>query len=627
MYKDSLFQLIRNEDVILWAGAGLSLYAGYPSGKSLRDELCNSLSPSEIQALDTNLNLPDFAEEIYRLKGTKNPILQILKRIFKNKLPDTIEFHEKLAQIPHIQTIITTNFDDLFEKAYGGKCEILTKSKDIPYINQSKTQVFKVHGDLNDPDSIIITKSDYNNFFRFDTEENVFWTKIKELISTKSLMFLGYNLEDPNVSVIFDKIFDVLGTHKKEMFLVAPNLPSQKHNDLIRKGINYIDIKAEDLINELLENLEENIIKDFQDGRVNPETLRRFLSIHGLRPYLGSNENSYTLDSFKPIDSSIEGKMNLKIKNEEEFLKEFQEFVEGRKFGEFKIPEDKLIDVKLYYEGIKIPQPAEKARILIKSEPTYTISIDIRFESGFEMTRIPIEIYSSKSAAEIRAQLNNAKLFVHFDLSNPPKSKINFSYQHNERFRNVKEEIEYYNFLKHLGKGEQFTIYQKEKEPISFSFPYSESLEKEAEALLDHFNNLLIIENYFNVSFRNIPMSSITTQTIKQVRNISKIAKGKSLDYESEEEMRFELKDLSEETLKQFEKINETKLEITAVHQITEEIEIYGQNINLGYKQIQLIDSYVINLSALLKKEVNTVRLKSSSNRIKVTYLSAPTLE
>ena len=581
IYKDNLFQLIRNEDVILWAGAGLSLYAGYPSGKKLRDELYNSLSPSEKQQINPNLKLPDLAEEIYRLKGTKNPIIKVLKRVFKDKTPTSLKIHEKLVQIPHIQTIITTNFDDLFEKAYGNQCEILTKSKDIPYINQEKTQIFKAHGDLNNPDSIIITDSDYNNFFRFDTEESVYWNKIKELISTKSVLFLGYNLEDPNISVIFDKIFDLLGPHKKEMFLVAPDLPSHKHDYLIRKGIHYINLKAEDLITELHENLKESIIQDFQNGIVSAETFRRYLSIHGLLPYLGSNKNAYTLESFKPMDANIEGKMNLKIKNEEEFYKRFKEFIEGKKFGEFEIPEDKLIEVNLNYGGIKIPQPAEKAKLLIVSQPKFTTSIDIRFESGFGVSRIPIEVYGSKSAAEVRAKLKNAELNFYFDLANPKDSKVNLRYQHYEYFRNVKEEIEYYNLLMHLGKGEKFTVYRSEEDPVSFSLPYLESLVKPAESLFKHFNNLSLIESQFNVSFRNIPMSSITTQSINKVRNISKIAKGESLVYESEEEMRLELNDFSEQTLKQFKNINETKPTIDAVHKEPDEIEIYGQRLYL----------------------------------------------
>ena len=39
IYKESLFQSISKGEVVLWAGAGLSLYAGLPSGARLREIL------------------------------------------------------------------------------------------------------------------------------------------------------------------------------------------------------------------------------------------------------------------------------------------------------------------------------------------------------------------------------------------------------------------------------------------------------------------------------------------------------------------------------------------------------------------------------------------------------------
>lgn len=37
MEKERIFELIRKEEVLLFAGAGLSRYAGYPSGKELAE--------------------------------------------------------------------------------------------------------------------------------------------------------------------------------------------------------------------------------------------------------------------------------------------------------------------------------------------------------------------------------------------------------------------------------------------------------------------------------------------------------------------------------------------------------------------------------------------------------------
>lgn len=60
---ENLFNLIRNEEVVLWAGAGMSLGAGYPSGQKLTEILYRSLSSTEKELINANLPLPDFAEE------------------------------------------------------------------------------------------------------------------------------------------------------------------------------------------------------------------------------------------------------------------------------------------------------------------------------------------------------------------------------------------------------------------------------------------------------------------------------------------------------------------------------------------------------------------------------------
>ena len=47
MYKESLFEAISKVEVVLWVGAGLSLYAGLPSGAGLREILYEGLTPLE----------------------------------------------------------------------------------------------------------------------------------------------------------------------------------------------------------------------------------------------------------------------------------------------------------------------------------------------------------------------------------------------------------------------------------------------------------------------------------------------------------------------------------------------------------------------------------------------------
>lgn len=58
MANDRLFELIRKEEIILFIGAGMSLYAGYPSGAQLVKKLYKGLSPNHKQQIELNIRVP-----------------------------------------------------------------------------------------------------------------------------------------------------------------------------------------------------------------------------------------------------------------------------------------------------------------------------------------------------------------------------------------------------------------------------------------------------------------------------------------------------------------------------------------------------------------------------------------
>ncbi|MFT4680782.1 MAG: hypothetical protein ACI9FU_000395 [Granulosicoccus sp.] len=212
----------------------MSIYTGYPSGSELSKLLYDWLSNDEKKLVKSTQALPDLAEQIFRVKSQdRNALISQLSKIF-NKTPKSRAIHDRLAIIPHFNTIITTNNDTLFETSFKSKAQVTFKTSHIPSIDHRKIQIFKIHGDLNKPDSIILTTSDYNNFFKDRKDDSTYWKVISERISTNIVLFLGYNLEDPNVSVVFDRITDSLGAHRKEAFLVASNPDPAKDKKPIR---------------------------------------------------------------------------------------------------------------------------------------------------------------------------------------------------------------------------------------------------------------------------------------------------------------------------------------------------------------------------------------------------------
>ena len=68
-----------------------------------------------------------------------------------------------------------------------------------------------MHGDittLNSPDGIIITESDYQNYFTSGRYELI-WETLKLAFSKKHMLFIGYSLED-------DNIIDIIPANKEK---------------------------------------------------------------------------------------------------------------------------------------------------------------------------------------------------------------------------------------------------------------------------------------------------------------------------------------------------------------------------------------------------------------------------
>lgn len=527
MNKESLFELIRKEEVVLFVGAGLSIYAGFPSGNELKKIFIENLTLKEKENIDLEQKLDGLTEDIYRIKGNnKNFLIEVLNKTF-NKDAKSLKTHILLSKIPHFKTIITTNYDKLFEEAYKSKCQLIINEKQISNIDKTKSQIFKVHGDLSNPDSIILKKSDYNNFFKENSESSLFWTVLKERISTKNVAFLGYGLEDSNIEVIFDKISDVLGDNKKEIFLIAPNFSQSKQNHLNGKGIKYINSDADTFINELLINIKENIIDDLENNKVSADTFKFFLNNFNLKTKLTDDDNSYKVENIFS-NEEVKQKVNFTLIYNEEFLKNFWDFMDSHKHGEFEIPEEFISKSEIWIGDILMRKSDNIKNILIKTIPSYTLDIDLKFANGLEINDIKVEVYGKKTK-EIKLEFKNA--FINLTLSPPIDNSKNIQFEitfnHKENINNIKDEIEFYKILNCLGKGIEFHVYQNGNLKTSKKLPKMKPYLTHSNQMIKYFENLKSIENFYKIKFSNFKNSEINKISFEKVEKILSFIKGK----------------------------------------------------------------------------------------------------
>lgn len=623
--KERLFELVRREEVVIWVGAGLSLYAGYPSSNNLKDILYNGLSKPEKRNIRRSLILPDFAEEFIKLKNNnRNELLRILESIFIGYSPKSMEYHAKLVSIPHIHTIITTNYDRLFEYAYKEKGHVIISPKKIPFIDTKKTQIFKVHGDFVDPESIIITKSDYLNFFSKNSEYNDLWTTVKTHILTKNILFIGYNIDDPNIEVIFNRITDSLGTFRRESFLVAPSLKPLKRNDLTQKGITYINVKGEKFIDELIENIKGNIISDQTKGFVSSDTCSKFLIDHKLYFELFPQNNKLNIGSIRASDNTVKSHLHFTVKGSTGFYNKFNEFILGKSVGQLELDVNHIGNAEFNIGGIRIPYIENAEKLIMNSIPQKKINVDIIFDDGFEFENIPTEIYGNHPFFHIHCKLNTAQIKIKLEVANDKGILVNLEYTPNKICSKISEEVSELTFFKNIFSGNKFKIYWNEsKNFITESVPYQKPFNDYTDFFLTYFRNLKTIESHFKIRFSQFMRAEINNESQKIVEEIITLINRGTIKYKWNGVCDATLFDTSEETINALKKMTEKEdALVVANEQIKTEVSLHGQTLNLGYKQIRIENPYIINLQELLNKNADEMKLGSKSERIIISYTS-----
>ncbi|MEB0280530.1 MULTISPECIES: SIR2 family protein [unclassified Mucilaginibacter] len=500
MALERLFELIRKEDVVLFCGAGMSIYAGYPSGYQLSQLIYEQLTAAESTEIGKGLTLPELTEELVNLRMSRNSLTTILKDIYA-KAPKDQSLHHKLAGIPHIKTILTTNYDRLFELAFDEDHSLIRSSADLPYIKKDKPEIFKIHGDLSLPDSILITKTDYTRFFD-SQKEDVLWTVVKERLTTHHVLFIGYNLDDVNMESIFRKMKENLGDNHKELFLLAPSLKLPKVQRLIKDGIHYIDSTAEIFVDGLLANIKDHIYEDFQRKWCGPDTFRIFLQKNDLAPTLKTEEDQFKVSGLAGLSKPLTTRMTFGVPiDKQEFIERLENVLQNKELGTVTLDAETVLNLNVYFNDIKISAPDGGGPMTFSSAPVRKAVIAIVFDDGTEYDNLEVELFKTQTHLIFSFPFPNVDLKFYTS----PEEMVNLQYElkllRTGDYGALNDELRTITFLRDIGSGKKFTIHIPGSTPTTLQMAPAESLLALAKKHLYYFERLKLIERHFAIRF------------------------------------------------------------------------------------------------------------------------------
>jgi hypothetical protein len=222
-------------------GAGMTWRKGVKHFLPTASELAGYLADTTEFPCDESKDLTKVAQ-YYSVVGGRRALREELHDIFNSDSQPTA-LHAFLAGVPAPLLIVTTNYDDLIERAldsinrqrdaprpydvvihttdaeagdrllwwpYGAASPREINANKLDLDLESTTVVYKMHGaiDRREPsrDQYVITEDDYIDFLARMTRNKAIPALFAEPFQSRHFLFLGYGLNDWNFRVVLNRI-------------------------------------------------------------------------------------------------------------------------------------------------------------------------------------------------------------------------------------------------------------------------------------------------------------------------------------------------------------------------------------------------------------------------------------
>jgi hypothetical protein len=330
-----LLAALRERRCVLFVGAGVSAGAGLPGWNKLIDRLAADLGVALGPREDLDFYL-DLAQWYIEKRG-RDALATLLAGLFTSLGARPTLAHYLLMSLP-VRLAVTTNYDDLLERtltALRRHPVVVVEEKDVALTGRADgVCVVKLHGDAAQKRGIVLSRDDYDGFFR---KRPAMALLLEGLLLNQTFLFAGYGLKDPNFRQIYSRIADILEGADRQAFALSVEaggetgpllaeqwarkglrllaMPGDGHGDRIGASLRFLDwladqvtLQTQDLflardvpgaghLEPLRRQLIEDVGREVEQAACGPwgdkdaqhlAEVLAFLTDHGWRPAPGS---------------------------------------------------------------------------------------------------------------------------------------------------------------------------------------------------------------------------------------------------------------------------------------------------------------------------------------------------
>lgn len=276
--NDRSFQeAIKNNQLIVFAGAGISKRFNLPDWNKLVEMIIFDLQDKK----PNEQGLSCFKTLMEEKWLTPLQVISLLQKKYEREIigfvqdklvikgnPD-FNLHKKILELS--EKIVTTNFDKAFEQASNNQLRVISNDNrfSLGRLQNMKSFLFKIHGDIDELENCVFFENKYQELYK-SMPEHLAIRELSNIFVQKTILFIGFGLNDPYIDEIFSSLFERYKYPNKHYIITTDsNFENSKHASYIEPLFIQDYIEAEAVLDELLTIKKEG-----------PENIRR----HNLKP-------------------------------------------------------------------------------------------------------------------------------------------------------------------------------------------------------------------------------------------------------------------------------------------------------------------------------------------------------
>ena len=301
-------------------GAGFSVNAVLPENLEMPTWTGLTAILAKIAKVPSNLGGPNVASE-YERKFGRVQLIEAIRKALHVDQSKPGEAHRTFVNLP-FDTIYTTNFDLLLEDACGithKPYRSLVGELQMPFHGGPFTStIVKMHGDLRHEEYMIVTREDYDGYL---SSFPVIATHLSAMLITRTALFIGYSLSDPDFQNIRDVVKSRLGKFERMAYIIQFDASDSDAKTMLKENLHVISVPTNSkaskdstlakLFLEIQKSMDVQEGMQFRAARpevfedVAKETLKATAELADVSSLLTSSSNlCFIMMPFKPPDGA-----------------------------------------------------------------------------------------------------------------------------------------------------------------------------------------------------------------------------------------------------------------------------------------------------------------------------------